>query len=200
LRDQCAVACLTRIEHIVSAYDDAPVLLEREAIDDRAVDLWSPLVAIAFVADIEDSGNRTRDLLDLARDLGTVRDADNEAGSTARLLEALEAIRAQLGEAPTPGAVLEALRARAGWDWVKSTRRLAGLLNPLGIARRQIRDGGRRRWCYVLDADQLADLQARYGPRVDTSDELNAVNAVTDSRFSVSDPVTTGASGDNPHE
>jgi hypothetical protein len=96
--------------------------------------------------------------------------------------------------------VLEALRARAGWDWVKTTRRLAGLLNPLGIARRQIRDGGRRRWCYVLDAGQLADLQARYGTGVNAGDEPNTVNDVTDSRFSVSNPVTTGACGDNPHE
>jgi hypothetical protein len=58
---------LTRIEHGVSPYDGTPVLLGREGIVDRGVDLWSSLVAITFVADIEDHGNRTRDLLDLAR-------------------------------------------------------------------------------------------------------------------------------------
>jgi hypothetical protein len=118
---------------------------------------------MSLVADAEDDTGRTRQLLDLARDLGTARDADAEAGNTARLLEALEALRAELGETPAPTELLAAFRARPGWDWLKSTRRLAGLLNPLGIARRQFWNSGRRRWCYVLDAGQLADLQARYG-------------------------------------
>lgn len=163
LRDQCALACLTRIADIVGAYDLAPAALEREAIDDRAVDLWSPLLAIAFVADMEDGGNRSRDVLDAARDAGSQREADAEAGTTARLLEALEVVRMEVGETPAPAELLEVLRARPGWDWLKSTRRLASLLNPLGIVRRQFWNGGRRRWCYVLDAGQLADLQARYG-------------------------------------
>ncbi len=163
LRDQCALACLTHIQNILAAYDGAPTVLEQEGIDDRAVDLWSPLVGITLVADAEDDGSRTRQLLDLARDLGTARDADAEAGTTARLLEALEAIRAEIGETPTSAELLEALRARPGWDWLKSTRRLAGLLNPLGIVRRQLWNGGQRRWCYVLDAGQIADLRARYG-------------------------------------
>ncbi|HUL53653.1 MAG TPA: hypothetical protein VLT83_09625, partial [Opitutaceae bacterium] len=29
--------------------------------------------------------------------------------------------------------------------------------------RRQLWNGGHRRWCYVLDAEQLGDLRARYG-------------------------------------
>ncbi|MBI3105310.1 MAG: DUF3854 domain-containing protein, partial [Candidatus Rokubacteria bacterium] len=119
LRDQCALACLTHIQNVLTAYDGAPTLLEQEGIDDRAVDLWSPLVAITLVADAEDDGSRTRQLLDLARDLGTVRDADAEAGTTARLLEALEALRAKIGETPTPAELLEALRARSGWEWLK---------------------------------------------------------------------------------
>ena len=135
------------------------------------MDLWSPLVAITLVADAEDDGSRTRQLLDLARDLGTARDADAEAGTTARLLEALEALRAELGETPAPAELLAALRARAGWDWLKSTRRLAGLLNPVGIVRQQVRDGDRRRWCYLLQVEQLADLRARYGGAADTGDE-----------------------------
>jgi len=49
--------------------------------------------------------------------------------------------------------------------------RLAGLLNPLGIVRQQVREGGRRRWCYLLQAEQLADLRARYGGAADAGDE-----------------------------
>jgi Protein of unknown function (DUF3631) len=163
LRDHCALACLSRIGDIIAAYDLALTALEREGIDDRAVDLWSPLLAIAFVADSEDTGNRSRDILDAARDLAAVRDADAEAGTAARLIEALQVIREREGEAVAPAGLLEALRALPGWDWVKNSRRLAGLLNPLGIARRQFWNGGQRRWCYVLDAGQLVDLQARYG-------------------------------------
>lgn len=40
--------------------------------------------------------------MDLARDLGTARDVDAEAGTTTRLPKALDAILAELGETPTP--------------------------------------------------------------------------------------------------
>jgi Domain of unknown function (DUF3854)/Protein of unknown function (DUF3631) len=200
LRDQCALACLSRIGDIIEAYDLALTALEREGIDDRAVDLWSPLLAIAFVADSEDTGNRSRDILDAARDLAAVRDADAEAGTAARLIEALQVIREREGEAVAPAGLLEALRALPGWDWVKSSRRLAGLLNPLGVVRQQIRDGDRRRWCYVLSAEQLADLRARYGGAADSEERPDGPARAT---FSGSNPVTSGDNGDNgdnPHE
>src|SRR5437667_9509984 len=129
------------------------------------------------------------------KDLATMREADADSGPTARLLEALQEVREREGETIAPADLLEALRARPGWDWLKSTR-LAGLLNPLGIGRQQLRDGGRRRWCYVLQAEQLADLRARYGGAVDAGEEPDN----TASPSTVSNPVTSGASGDNPHE
>jgi hypothetical protein len=64
-------------------------------------------VTIGLIGDAEDGG-RTRQILELARALGAVRDAEVEAGPTARLLEAIEAIRAELGDPPTP-------RCRSGW-------------------------------------------------------------------------------------
>ena len=113
-------------------------------------------------------------------------------GTTGRLLEALEIARLEEGDTPVPADLLESLRARPGWDWLKNARRLAGLLNPLGIVRQQLRIGDRRRWCYVLQADQLADLRARYGGTIDAGDDPPASFG--------RDPVTSGASGDNPHE
>lgn len=163
LREQCALGCLTHIQNILTAYDRAPGVLEHAGIDDRAVDLWSPLLTIALVADAEEDQGRTQQFLDVARDLGSVREADTEAGTTARLVQALEAIRARGIDQPSPAELLDALHARPGWEWVKSPRRLAGLLNPLGIVRRQLWNGGQRRWGYVLDAGQLADLRERYG-------------------------------------
>ena len=163
LRERCALASLTRIHEVCGAYERAPELLERAEIDDRAVDLWLPLVSVALVADAEEDRGRTRQLLELAKEVGTMRDAEAETGTTARLLEALEAIRQQQGTTLAPADLVAALRARPGWDWLKSPRRLASLLNPLELYRQQVWDGQRRRWAYVLDASQLADLQARYG-------------------------------------
>lgn len=197
LCNACALVCLTRIGDIQAAYDVAPSALEREAIDDRAVDLWSPLLAIAFVADMEDGENRGRVVLDAARDAATQRDADAESGTTARLLEVLEVIRMEVGETPAPAELLEALRGRAGWGWVKSTRRLAGLLNPLGIVRQQVRVGDRRRWCYLLQADQLADLQARYAGATEVFEE---VHRAPESASPRPDDATSGASRDDAHQ
>lgn len=88
---------------------------------------------------------------------------DAESGQAARAAEALDGIRAERGERLTPGELLEAFRARPGWQWVGTTRRLAGLLNLLGLWRQQVSDGLRRRWVYVLDPGQLDDLRGRYG-------------------------------------
>lgn len=171
LRDACALACLTRIGDILTAYDQAPALLEREAIDDRGVDLWMPPVALSLVADVEDAGDRTAQLLALARELSNLRDADAETGQTARLVAALDAIRKREGKDLAPAELLAALRAQPGWDWVKSVKRLAGLLNQLGLFREQRRDGGRRKWAYSLGEDALKDLKARYGASADLDSE-----------------------------
>ena len=163
LRDRCALACLSRIEDIITASGQAPLLLERERVDDRATDLWTPLIALALVGDAEDDGTRAETLLAVARKLGEFRDADQDDGQTVRLVEALKVIRDTRCEVLVPDALRTALAERPGWEWVKNNRRLAGLLNPLGLVRKQERDGSERRWVYRLDADLLADLTARYG-------------------------------------
>src|SRR5207245_163696 len=88
----------------------------KDTLEDRAVDLWSPLLAVAFVADMEDGANRSRELLDAAKDLATAREADADSSPTALLLEALQAIREREGETVAPADLFEALRARPGWD------------------------------------------------------------------------------------
>ena len=72
LRDACALTALTHIGHLATAYDEVPRILEREPLDDRAVDLWAPLLALTVVADVE-------------RDLGqaSVRLADYVAAQAA---------------------------------------------------------------------------------------------------------------------
>ena len=163
-RDACALACLTHIGPILAEYDQAPSLLEREGLDDRAVDLWAPLLAVALAADRE-AGRRERalQLLATARELSAARDAEGESGPTARLVATLEAIRTERGERLTPAELQVALASRPGWEAVKTTRRLAQLLEPLGLTRRQVREKDRRRWLYLLTAEHLDDLKGRYG-------------------------------------
>jgi hypothetical protein len=92
--------------------------------------------------------------------------------------------------------LLGTLRAGSGGTG-EEPRRLAGLLNPLGVVRQQVRDRARRRWCYVLSAEQLTALPARYGGAADTDEQPDGAALATCSR---SNPVTSGDNGDNPHE
>jgi Domain of unknown function (DUF3854)/Protein of unknown function (DUF3631) len=165
LRDGCALASLSRITDILAATDQAPSLLEREQVDDRASDLWAPLIALGLTGDAEDGGDRTRTLLTLAKELSGLRDAEADDSQIARLVEALTAIRETAGDELVPEDLRAALAARPEFEWVTTTKRLAGLLNPLGFVRRRQREGGRLRWVYVLEPDRLADLAARYGSR-----------------------------------
>src|SRR5688572_4842513 len=78
-------------------------------------------------------------------------------------IEALEAVRRKKGDTVGSAELLNAVDGKPGFESIKNVRRLAALLNPLGIVRRQLWNGGARRWCYVLDAGQLTELRARYG-------------------------------------
>jgi hypothetical protein len=104
-----------------------------------------------------------QDVLAVARELAGLRDADAEGGPTARRLEALETVRAERGERLAPAELVAALAGRQGWASVKTPRKLAMVLGPMGIFRRQVREGKRRRWCYLLDAERMAELRTRYG-------------------------------------
>src|SRR5262249_26877513 len=127
LREICALACLMRIEEIIEAYGHAPVLLERQEIDDRAVDLWAPLVALAAVADGEDGGGGTREILGVIREMSAVRDAEDESGQTAQLIATLEKIRRERGSPAglTPAELLHILNQQPEFKWLKSTKALA---------------------------------------------------------------------------
>jgi hypothetical protein len=163
LRDACALACLARIGDILKAYDLAWTVLDNRKVDDRAVDLWAPLLALAMVADIEAGGDRADLLLEAAEDLSEAREADDEAGQAARLVGALQRVAGEVGTVLTPTELLEAIRER-GYSGLKSTRGLASLMGPLGFVARHAREGARRGRFYVLDSAVLADLATRYNP------------------------------------
>jgi hypothetical protein len=110
-------------------------------------------------------GDRAERILEAARMLSDAREADDEAGSAARLITALQKVAADVGLAATPTRLLEALQDN-GYAWVKSTRRLAGLLAPLGLVARPGRENGRPVRLYTLEPGVLADLSRRYNPTV----------------------------------
>jgi hypothetical protein len=164
LRETAAFALLTRVGDILQAYEEAPALLEREGVDDRAVDLWAPLIALAVVADAEEEADRrTRTLLGVAREFGGLRDAEADTGQTTRLVAALDTIRAARGEFVKPADLLAGLQTELGWERLKSPAALARLVNPLGLVRTRRRVDGKLAWGFPLEADVLADLRARYG-------------------------------------
>jgi hypothetical protein len=129
LRDLCALACLDHIADLVAAYDTARDLLAHEGIDDRAEELYAPLLAVTLVADSEQPSGRADRLLAGARALGADRDAAEDETKTARLIATLLRICDERGEKHRPGELLAALRAN-GWDRLKSVARL---LKPLGF-------------------------------------------------------------------
>ncbi|MBI3988826.1 MAG: DUF3631 domain-containing protein [candidate division NC10 bacterium] len=161
LRDRCYTWALTHAAELAEVYeaDDFPGL---EDLDDRARDLWEPLLSIALLADAEagEGGGFAETLSSLARDLSGVRDEGDTVIPT--LISALGAIvQVEERETFTPSELLKLLQAK-GFEWVKSTRSLAGLLNPLGLFASMRRNGAKVRRAYVLSQAVLDDLRARY--------------------------------------
>ncbi len=153
--------------------------------------------AVAFVADTEDGANRSRELLDAAKELATMREADADSGPTASLPEALQAIREHDGDTIAPAGLTEALRARPGWDWLKSARRLAG---PAESPRDHAPAGPRRRSPPLVRPPSGRPACASSSTVRRDSQRGEEPDGTTPSSFPGSNPVTSGASGDNPHE
>lgn len=171
LRDACYTWALTRAADLTEIYEGE--FPELQALDDRARDLWEPLLAIAMLADAEadrlgtpkvsasTSERLASTLVTLAHHLSGVRDEGDT--TTVKLIEALDAIvEAEGRDIYTPSELLELLRAR-NLEWVKSPKALAGLLNPLGLVSNWRWQGGKSARVYVVTPTLLADLKARYG-------------------------------------
>ncbi len=176
LRNACYAWALTHAADLAEVYeaDAFPVL---DDLDDRARDLWEPLISIALLADAEgqeagEQVNFAKTLMAVARDLSGVRDEGDT--TTARLIEALETI-VEGEKTFTPSELLKLLKAKEGFEWLRSTTALARLLNPLGLVARydKILVEGRRKSVrhYYLDRDLLVDLRRRYGSPEETQDE-----------------------------
>ncbi len=171
LRDACYTWALTHAADLDEVYE-AVAFPSAEGLDDRARDLWEPLLSVALLADAEaqeagQPADFANTLTALALDLSGVRDEADT--TTAKLIEAVVAIvKEEQRETFTPSELLKLLKAREGFEWLKSTRALAGMLNPLGLVSRydKIPDGERRKTVrqYHLSKDLFEDLRHRYVP------------------------------------
>lgn len=164
LRDDLYVWALCHAPDVAEVYDSLDGK-ELEFLDDRAQDLWEPLLTLAAVADAEakdPAGRTVAALVELAREVGGVREAVEGEEDHVRLIQALADVVQRLGEWVRPTDLLEALRSQ-GIAGLGSTKTLADALRPLGLHSRSHRfaDNSRGR-AYHLAHEQLADLQARY--------------------------------------
>ena len=169
LRDQCYTWALTHAADIAEVYE-AGTFPSLDGLDDRAQDLWEPLISIALLADEEadaegEMSEFAKTLTALALDLADVRDEGDSV--TAKLIaELLHIVEVEGREAFTPTELRERLNLR-GFNWIKSTKFLAGLLNPLGFVSTPGKVQIEGRWKsvrrYHLRKQDLNDLHHRYG-------------------------------------
>ncbi len=177
LRDRCYLWALTHAADLAVVYDQADQFFTGlDSLDDRARDLWEPLMSITAVADAERNDARltlTEELTALARDLCQVRDGGAEDSTVVRVLAALQQILTekqsnglfQSGEPVllTPTELATDLKAKLGWETL-STKGLAALLNPLELSSKNTRlPSGKVGLAYHVSAESLAELHERYG-------------------------------------
>lgn len=175
LRDRCYLWALAHATDLAAVYDKAdetfPSLV---SLDDRARDLWEPLVSLVALADVErGDGQRTLtyELSTLAFDLCQVRDGAAGDSTVIQVIQALQAIifdRQQeglfQGESAfklTPTELAGLLKAKLDWKGL-STKGLATLLNPLGLCSKSTKQGGKVVKAYHLTDQNLAELGERY--------------------------------------
>ncbi len=194
LRDRCYIWALSHAEDVAQLYEG---MIEEEEplefLDDRARDLWEPVVTVTLLADAEVKNCVTKPLttrlVALARNLTMVRDANEEDTTPVLVIRRLEAI---LGGRDLLRIKPEDLRKEfQKQKWSISTKALADLLNPLGLYSHTMRDleGGGRGRGYEITRAHLDDLRDRYGVPDEATDEA-ADEAAEEARDEPSTPLS----------
>jgi hypothetical protein len=160
---------LRHASEIDDLYQKAETFPEIAPLDDRAQDIWAPLCTLARLIDAE--AEETGEMVDciealgaLAQDLCHVRDEADT--TTVKLLDALLDILKERGTDDTaiePTPLVTLIQAK-GLAWVKSTKTLANIMQPLGFVAQSTRMPGKRGRAYHLSRSTLDDLHRRYRP------------------------------------
>jgi len=187
LRDDCYIWALMCAADVSEAYEAEPakvfgkeLLPTLNGLDDRARELWEPLLTIAALVDQEardmkQPTNTLKRLTELAVTLSSLRD-DTDI-RTAKLIVALREVLKQTGkeeEEWTPTTLWKLLVSR-GVPRLKSTRALANAMNALGFFKLSRWGGGTGPKVYHLSRQKIEDLAKRYGvsedPEQDAGDD-----------------------------
>ena len=182
LRDRCYLWALTHAQDLHEVYEAADTTFsDLDFLDDRARDLWEPLVSIAAIADVtrgDETHTFTTDLTALARDLGQVREGTLENSTMAQILQALcriaehESIPNQTAVALAPKVLADRLLRELEWSSL-SARYLATILAPLGLHAQKTRQGTKVIRAYHMKPNELAELCERYGSVDENGNEKN---------------------------
>jgi hypothetical protein len=93
LRDRCYVWALTHAQDLAEVYEAADqTFSDLNVLDDRARNLWEPLVTITAITDVTQDDAKTsltKELIGLAKDHCQVRDGTLEHSTAAQVLQAL---------------------------------------------------------------------------------------------------------------
>jgi hypothetical protein len=171
LRDRCYLWALIHAKIVAELYDGADQTFEEiPELDDRARDLWEPLFSLVSAAEMSRDTEAlplTRDLISLAKDLGTVRAHIGGHALTGQLLHALCELatnpQSPEGVDMEPAALAERLRVALSWEKF-STKYLADLLGSLGLHSERVKTQGTTKRMYRLRVRELTELAERYGP------------------------------------
>ncbi|THJ23577.1 MAG: DUF3631 domain-containing protein [Nitrospira sp. CG24E] len=162
-RDACAGFALGCAATIEACYRQGEFPGLASLDDDRAVNLWEPLIAIASVADAEGRDSSLTDrLIGLAERIGKDRAA---LASEEPITAMLEVLRECLGDSeeirlPTLDLIGK-VKERLGWESL-SPKSLSTRLQPLGLRPSHWREGKKTVRGYELNKKIVDELVSRY--------------------------------------
>jgi len=167
IRDKLYIWALGHAADVCRVYEEMDGLKGLDRIGDRERDLWEPLISISLLCDTEREGGRqiTDSLVAQAVSMADIK-GQVEAGDVAEIVRVLEKVlNGQEEIRITPTDLLLRFRLDSAFEWVKSTRRLAGLLSPLGLVSGTLVFGGegKRKRGYQITQTILEDCRLRYG-------------------------------------
>ncbi len=166
-RDRLYIWALTHAGDLARVYDRIDSFEALEGLGDRERDLWEPLVSIALLCDSEGAATRelTDELCSLAQDLSKLRGEID----TANVIQVLGRLEDLLGSSQeikiSPSDLLKHFKEDSYFEWLKSTKALAGLLAPLGLISGNHRypETGKVTRMYKIHAETIKDRKIRYG-------------------------------------
>jgi hypothetical protein len=184
VRDALYLFGLTHGAEIASVYteniDDIPGL---EHLDNRAFDIWAPIILLANVADVARGDNVAtvrESMMELSKKCSEERKGDDESDNdTVKLLTVLNQMTAELSAIKADGNIrcfdtgqaFEYFQKQDEFSWLadKNKTWLTRRLKKVEVAVKTYKDEGKTRKMYAVDTDKLRDYSSRYLPYVSES-------------------------------